>query len=300
MNDRNQSASLVPASGKPVRQLWPWVGVPVVTAVLVVICAIVFRERLNRLFCREWQMEAFNSSTIGGISFVKTSLHRGSARIECSMILFGESEVEVVVIDNGLSRAQPRFANLSEAMRKSGCFGGSNGGFFDMETFEPNGLMISDGKTTGVFDPKNWAKGVFAVRNSTPMLINRDRFIMEMAIRQALQAGPWLVRDAKSQRGFQNDDAAHPRTFLATDGHGMWALAHASETTLGNLAQMLGSEPPATSFKIRAALNLDGGPSSGLWYRLNDQETYIEERTVIRNFVGLRRIGGPLNSQNWP
>lgn len=175
-------------------------------------------------------------------------------------------------------------------MIRSGCDAGTNGGFFNIGSFEPNGLMISDGLAVGKFDPKNWARGILVVRDGTPMLADCDHFELDSGVTGLLQTGPWLVRKGAAQTGFTNDEERRRRTFIATDGRGTWILGYLSGSTLKELGTVLVSQAIQRILPIQDALNLDGGPSSGFWFRDGPVGAHsIEVETTVRNFVGLQR-----------
>ena len=88
----------------------------------------------------------------GGL--VITSLVPDKARpeVRCTMVCFRETEYELLVVDNGSQRSKTTYRNLADAMQQTKCAAGSNGGFFDIATFAPNGLLICSGKATGSFE----------------------------------------------------------------------------------------------------------------------------------------------------
>jgi hypothetical protein len=232
------------------------------------------------------------SSTSGAPSVEKLTVfrpayRRGTEPVACWVARFREADFELVVIDNGPTRSAVQFRGLPDRLSQHGCVLGTNGGFFDVGSFRPNGLMIADGKSAGAFDPKNWAAGVLAVRRGVLMLADQTRFTPDATVTQLLQTGPWLVREGRSQWGFQNDSPAR-RTFIATDGTGVWVLGHVGGCTLLELSILLTSPEIKKILTVREALNLDGGPSSGLWVQGHPSPIYIEENTVVRNYVGIR------------
>jgi exopolysaccharide biosynthesis protein len=173
-------------------------------------------------------------------------------------------------------------------MERNQCVAGANGGFFDVRTFRPNGLLIADGKRYGEFDRKNWAAGVLAVRKGVLTLADQAQFTPDDSVTQLLQTGPWLVRGGTSQWGFTNDDSPARRTFLATDGAGTWLLGHVGGCTLLELSILLTSPPLKQILPIHEALNLDGGSSSAFWIEGTPPPTYIHEKAIVRNYVGIR------------
>lgn len=249
-----------------------------------------FQAAARRLINPEWRATSpQQTSTVDGLTFTKLSLRRGSQSAECSFARFNATDFELVVLDNGPDRASPRFRDLADAMTKFRCAAGTNGGFFEIESFAPNGLMIANGIRTGAFAPDAWSEGVLAVRNSRPTLEHQGDFLLDDAVTQLVQTGPWLARDGIAKTGFRHDTPA-PRTFIATDGNQNWVLGTFASTTLEDLAVMICSQPFRAVLNVRDALNLDGGPSSAFWVRVTPNETVSSrENTVVRNFIGIRR-----------
>lgn len=285
--------------GARLKVLWwrkaTFAALGVTLALLVIIQSLPllrsFWADLSERFLPKWRLTSLSHATaVDGLTFLRLSLARGSANFQCSLVRFHESDFELIVIDNGPSRASPRYRNLQEAMQQSGCVAGSNGGFFDIATFEPNGLMISKGQSIGRFDRSNWAEGVLTVRNGPPELASQAKFSPEESITHLLQTGPWLVQNGKPRNDFADDSATNPRTFIATDGAGTWLLGHASGSTLRDLSSILCCDGMKQILSVREALNLDGGPSSGYWVQSGrEQICYIEESTVVRNFIGIQK-----------
>ena len=204
------------------------------------------------------------------------------------LVRFRDVDFELIVIDNGPRRSEAHFRNLSVALPRNECVAGTNGGFFDVATFQPNGLMISDGRRTGTYDPKNWAAGVLAVRNARLLLGDQSQFVPDASVTQLVQTGPWLVRGGKAQWGFTNDESPARRTFIATGGEGTWVLGHLESSTLLELAIFLTSPTIKKILPVREALNLDGGSSSALWVTEGQSNTYFQEKVPVRNYIGIR------------
>lgn len=244
----------------------------------------------RRLVTPEWRAASSQQlSTVDGLTFAKLSLRRGSQSAECSFVRFNATDFELVVLDNGPNRANPNFRDLADAMTNSRCAAGTNGGFFEIESFAPNGLMVANGIRTGAFARDAWSEGVLAVRHSKPALEHQRDLQLDDAVAQLVQTGPWLARDGIAKSGFRNDTPA-PRTFIATDGNQNWVLGIFASATLEDLAGIICSQPFRAVLNVRDALNLDGGPSSAFWVRVTPNETVSSrENTVVRNFIGIRR-----------
>jgi Phosphodiester glycosidase len=225
------------------------------------------------------------------LTVIRPKIQRGTTQIECVCLKFRDTDFDLLVIDNGPRRSDVLFRNLPDALNRTQCIAGTNGGFFDVPSFRPNGLMIAESRSTGEFDPKNWASGVLAVRAGKLTLADQSQFITDTFVTQLLQTGPWLVRAGKKQSGFADDRPAR-RTFIATDGAGTWILGHLDRSTLLELTILLTSPSMQKVLPIREALNLDGGSSSALWATENGKPTYIMEKALpLRSYIGLKPRG---------
>jgi exopolysaccharide biosynthesis protein len=251
---------------------------------------LIFLRRAPSLLVFSFIVVSLRADEAASLGFFQPKMRHGSESIECSLVRFHASEYKLIVIHNGPRRADVTFKSLADAMERLNCVAGTNGGFFDIGTFQPNGLMISQSRSTGQFDRKNWAEGILAVRGGAPILADRDRFELDSSVTELIQTGPWLVRNGVSKSGFTNDETTLPRTFIATDGKGSWLVGHVAGSTLKDLATLLCSPVFDAIMPVQDALNLDGGPSSAFWFRHDSKPAhYIEEGTIVRNFVGIRK-----------
>ena len=243
-----------------------------------------------------WVMQSTRScAAAGNLWQYEFAFARGKEHTECHLLCFKGADVELMVLDNGSARTKPRYSNLAAALRENGCSAGTNGGFFDVGSFTPNGLMIANGEATGVFDHRNWADGVLLVQGPAISLQTRVGFMLVPGVTQLLQTGPWLVREGHPQQGFAGDVTAYCRTFVATDGQGRWALGHLNAGTLTDLARLLAHPEIRKVLGVQDALNLEGGRSSAYGANLADgTRLYYPERTVVRNFIGVRPRKPPL------
>ncbi len=179
--------------------------------------------------------------------------------------------------------------SLAEVMQKNHCAAGTNGGFFAPD-FEPVGLLLSDGNL--VRPPQKSMRLLSGALVVTPTYIAIRRATEPLPgknVRQAIQAGPFLVEDGKIVPGLNNARNAR-RTAVITDGANEWGLVSCSSVTLEELGVILAT--PALmpgGMKIQCALNLDGGSSTALWVRRSGLESpfYINELGIVRDFVGI-------------
>lgn len=217
---------------------------------------------------------------------VKSILFQGNRRVvQVWLTKFSVDRYALRVIDNTTPGQPYRYADLALAMRGEGCVAGCNGGFFDRNPFVPSGYMISDGRASGVFKPTSWMKGLLVVRKGVLSLESIDAFAPgDIGVTQLLQSGPWLVRAGAAEKD-NNNTLQAPRTFVGTDGNGVWFMGISDDCTLQELADFLGSEKIRDVVNVRDALNLDGGPSTGLWVK--DVRFYQREKWTVQNYLGV-------------
>ncbi len=193
------------------------------------------------------------------------------------LALFSTKSCRLRVIDNADG------VNLSDAMRRTNCIAGINGGYFD-PNFAPLGLRIIDGKVTSRLTRGRLMSGVLASDNAIH-IFRAAEFSVRRKPNAAIECGPFLVDLAKPVRGLEAMRTAR-RTFAATGSGDRAALGFCSDATLADLARILAV--PLGDFKIQRALNLDGGSSSAFWFRRNDGNAFaIPEEKAVRDFVGI-------------
>lgn len=213
-------------------------------------------------------------------------LPRGTGKIRVTLIVFSESEFELRLIDNATAEGRARFDSLAEAMTASGCIAGSNGGFFTRSPFSPFGLMIAAKRSYGTFDPKSWMNGVIVLRRGEATIEPAPSFSPSSEIDHALQSGPRVIREGTPVADVDPGRVA-PRTFIAHDGKGHWALGMTGGCLLTELGPLLRHNEVAKTIDVREALNLDGGPSSGLWLQSPGGTFYRREGSRVRNYLGI-------------
>ncbi|MGB0774795.1 MAG: phosphodiester glycosidase family protein, partial [Akkermansiaceae bacterium] len=140
-----------------------------------------------------------------------------------------------------------------------------NGGFFTPEG-KPLGLLIETGTRRGHLNRSSLGAGVFLMNKNRATIIRREAYQKSPNTWNAynlLQTGPMLVEGGSTVSGLSKNNH-RPRSFIAWDGKNHWAIGYSSSCTLDGLARAIANESPA-GFKIRTAVNLDGGRSSDLW-----------------------------------
>lgn len=160
----------------------------------------------------------------------------------------------------------PRGLTLDAWQTQTGALIVINGGYFRLEgeQYTPNGLTVIEdtpmGSSFGDFG------GMFAVTNSGPELrwLAQQPYNPNEALHSALQSFPILVKPG-GELGFpaeHEDNISARRTVIAQDRAGRILLMIAPQ---GNLTlHQLSAYLTNAKLDLDIAINLDGGPSSGI------------------------------------
>ena len=203
-------------------------------------------------------------------------------------VYFFQSKNHGLVVRDEGGISSPKYGSLDAAMRKSPCVAGVNGGFFAAGAQGiPLGLVVQDGKRIHPLETGSFTVAGVVVDTGRELMIYRSRVFREMSpkpfLSAAIQGGPFLIEKGKSIAGLNTQKTSY-RTFIATDGKGMWCLAVSSPMSLAELSQWLATPGALGKFKVITALNLDGGSSSAFW--CHESGTYFPSMKSVRNYVG--------------
>jgi len=137
-----------------------------------------------------------------------------------------------------------------------------NGGFYT-EAYVATGLVVSDGAVSGV--SYQGFGGMFAVTDAGPTVrsLRETPYDPDEALRAALQSFPLLLAPGGRPAFPEEDGQQARRAVVAQDGAGrlLFLVASRGHFTLHQLSRYLA----ASDLDLDVALNLDGGPSSGLY-----------------------------------
>jgi exopolysaccharide biosynthesis protein len=176
-----------------------------------------------------------------------------------------------------------------------------NAGFFTKER-KPTGLLVSEGRVLSPFVAQAGAagSGVFIIEEGGPKLVERDKLTPRTYERVALaiQAGPRII-EPNGGYGIVSDDGARAnRTLMGTNEEGLVIIAvvlgpngWASGPTLYEVQSLIGLEGlgrHASQLAFRSALNLDGGPSTGMHVRSQSQRFDAPESAPVHSVLALK------------
>ncbi len=183
------------------------------------------------------------------------------------------------VVDLGMT------SDLERVLRETGASLVINGGFFDPAE-RPEGLVIAAGES---LSPRSdtLGGGVVAVVGGRAVLAPAEGFVPPPGVDFAIQARPRLVVDGGSIIA-RDDGRAAERTALCLrdQGRQLEVIVARGEAagrgpTLALLADML------VSRGCEGALNLDGGPSTGVAWREGGRGHVIAPRGPLRHAVAI-------------
>lgn len=174
-------------------------------------------------------------------------------------VSFSSRESTLVVLDNPPADRK----SLPDALAAAGASAGCNGGYFHPD-FTPLGLVVSQSQPVHAFERAKLLSGIISARKGGLFLTRAGDFRPGADVRDALQAGPWLVEQGVPVSGLNAERLAR-RTIVATNGGGRWALIVISPVSLAQAARLLTVNDLPGGWTITDALNLDGGSSTALF-----------------------------------
>jgi Phosphodiester glycosidase len=202
-------------------------------------------------------------------------------RASLELAIFSTKSCRLRVIDQA---SEPRL-DLDDAMARGNFLAGVNGGYFDPE-YRPIGLLIVDGTMVAPLQRARLLSGVLSASPKKVQIFRIAEFTAGQKLDAAVECGPMIVDLGKSVRGLESNKVAR-RTFAAVSSGDKAALGFCSDVTLADLSSIL-AIVTIPDFKIQRALNLDGGSSSGFWFkRANGSAFSIAEQKPVRDFVAV-------------
>jgi uncharacterized protein YigE (DUF2233 family) len=157
-----------------------------------------------------------------------------------------------------------------------------NGGYFERD-FQPAGLCLLEGRTVTPLALQGVLSGIAAIdaRGALHLLPRQARL---EGMYSAIQAGPFLI-DPGGTIGVRARPARARRTVIAQDPAGVTMLLVTGDLTLHEVAALLHAHAPVLGLaRVERALNLDGGPSTGLAVAVDGGWSF-PERGPVRNVL---------------
>ncbi len=168
---------------------------------------------------------------------------------------------------------------MKEWMQQEHAIAIINGGYFDADD-HATALVVSNGQAFG--ESYNGFGGMLSVdaqgQTTLRSLQQQPYDPGNEQLEQATQSSPMLVLDGKATQ-FSSDASSSRRSIVAMDKQGrlLFIVSPNNAFSLGELADLLVS----SDLSIVAALNLDGGASTGLYVNAGRQHIAIDSATRL-------------------
>ena len=216
---------------------------------------------LGPLLRAEWaQVRDAARTAPPGLEFREREVAEGGATATLWVVAFNPKTHTFAVMDN------PDGAyDLASASAKRGALAAVNGGYFHPDK-TPLGLVVRQGAQIHRLEKGKLLSGVVSATGNAVAIQRTGAFKLTQAVREALQAGPFLVEGGKPIAGLNSTRSA-ARTVVFQDAKGRAGLLICKSATLAETAALLASPAVFPEARIVRALNLDGGSSTALWVR---------------------------------
>jgi len=214
-----------------------------------------------------------------GLQFIQRRASNDGQTADLSIVSFSPKTHTFTVMDNPAGAFDAGSAAL-----KRGALAAVNGGYFHPDR-TPLGLVVRQGVEIHPLEKARLLSGLVVITSDRITLRRASEFKASPAIREALQAGPFLVDAGKPVTGLDNTRSA-ARTVVFTDSTGRCGFLTCKSLTLAETAALLATPSLVASGNMVRALNLDGGSSTALWVR-SEPVFYEREWKTVRNYLAI-------------
>jgi exopolysaccharide biosynthesis protein len=214
-----------------------------------------------------------------GLTFREARVSNGSDTATLHQVSFAPKAHTFAVMDN------PDGAyDLGSASGKRGALAGVNGGYFTPD-HTPLGLVIRQGAQIHPQEKGKLLSGIVSAGAGFVAIQRPASFKLTPAVREALQAGPFLIENGKPI-AVLNATKGAARTVVFQDAKGRAGFLICKSATLAEMAEILATAEIFPEGKIVRALNLDGGSSTALWVR-GEPPFYQREWKSVRTYLAI-------------
>lgn len=156
-----------------------------------------------------------------------------------------------------------------------------NGGFFEPDG-SPTGLLIENSRQRAPLSNRALMSGTFMVKNGLFQMIKSRDYIADPGISFAVQNGPMLVEPGPRFGIIRNELNRQPRTIIALDRAGCAHIVVLKTPVSLFVSQYIVARVVRN---ISYALNLDGGPSSYIYYNDGKKQVSFGDPTIPAYFI---------------
>jgi uncharacterized protein YigE (DUF2233 family) len=235
---------------------------------------------ITRLASAEWVLQVSNSLPApSGLNFTERHVTADTGDVTLWVVTFDPKAHAFAVMDN-----PEGVFDLGTAAEKRGALAGVNGGYFKPDR-TPLGLAVRQGVEIHPLEHANLLSGVVSVTPAAITIQRTAAFKASTTVREALQAGPFLVEHGKPITGLNAAKSA-ARTVVFQDAKGRTGFLIGKSATLAEMAEILATAKIFPEGRIVQALNLDGGTSTALWVR-GTPPFYAHEWKTVRTYLAI-------------
>jgi len=216
--------------------------------------------------------------------FFKMRFQREEESFTLHAVFMNASCYVASIIDQPKEENEGR-STIAQLTHDHHAFLGCNGGCFSSR-FEPEGLCVIDGTQVSNPSRKSIFSGMLLIdKRGMPSLhwFNRN----DHPAPNALQGGPFLIEPGGVIGVLPADGPIAKRTVLV-QAEDKFGVIVTSEVSLFNLAFCLKKKCDSLDMTIDRALNLDGGPSSGLCLDSKEVKIDLPPHWPVRNVLIFR------------
>ena len=241
--------------------------------------AVLFLLAPASLFAGWALVESVDRIAPAGVEFREATVSDGAERATLWQVRCNPKTHTLAVMDNPAGDF-----SLATAALKRGAVAAVNGGYFHPDR-TPLGLVVRQGAVLHPVERAKLLSGLVVATRDRVWLPRAGEFALSPAVREALQAGPFLVDGGKPVAGL-NAVRTAARTVVFTDAAGRCGFVVCKSVTLAEMAAILATADIFPRGKITRALNLDGGSSTGLWVK-GEPAFHLREGKEVRNYLGI-------------
>jgi len=176
--------------------------------------------------------------------------------------------------------------SLAEWQKQTGAVALFNGGYFDAHN-RATGLVVSDGQSYGTsYSDFGGLLAADAQGNVVLRALSQDPYDPTTEqLQQATEASPMLVIDGKRTQ-FDANASSSRRTVVALDTQGrlLFIISAGGSFTLDELADVVSS----SDLQLQTALNLDGGASTGMYIKTNNQNIGVDSVSNLPIVIAIK------------
>jgi uncharacterized protein YigE (DUF2233 family) len=188
--------------------------------------------------------------------------------------------------------SDPLGSTAANIRKERGVVMAVNGGFFDIDRnsrLTPSGLVVAQGRiVSNLSETRRGGSGVLFERGGN-IGIDFSRIFNTQGLDAGVQVGP-LVVDPGGVNGIRrNDFDRQDRSVVCLTGDRFVVVVISGGLSLHEVGELLSTSEAQGGFGCERAINLDGGPSTQVAFKIGQQAIEIDDRWKISNAIVVQR-----------